>query len=53
MNGTRRLAVVAGLCLLIADVVGVRFFAFAGGLGTGQAYLDAVPAHQLVGADAR
>lgn len=46
MNGTRRLAVVAGLCFLIADVVGVLFFAFAGGLGTGQAYLDAVPGHQ-------
>ncbi len=46
MNGTRRLAVVAGLCFLIADVVGVLFFVFAGGLGTGQAYLDAVPGHQ-------
>ncbi len=47
MNGTRRLAVVAGLCFLIADAAGVGFFAFAGGLGTGQAYLDAVPGHQV------
>ena len=46
MNSTRRLAVAAGLLFLVADVAGGLFFAFAGGLGTGQAYVDAVPAHQ-------
>lgn len=46
MNGTRRLAVAAGLCFLVADVAGGLFFAFAGGLGTGQAYVEAVPGHE-------
>lgn len=46
MNSNRRLAVAAGLLFLLADVAGVLFFAFAGGLGTGQAYVEAVPAHQ-------
>jgi hypothetical protein len=46
VNDTRRLAAVAGICFLLADVAGVMFFVFAGGLGTGQAYLDAVPNNQ-------
>lgn len=46
MNNTRRLAIVAGLCFLSADVAGALFFAFVGGLGTGKAYIDAVPGHE-------
>jgi hypothetical protein len=46
VNGYRRLAVVAGICFLLADAAGGLFFAFTGGLGTGRAYLDAVPTHQ-------
>lgn len=43
---TRRLAVAAGLLFLVADVAGGLFFAFSGGLGTGLAYVEAVPTHQ-------
>ncbi len=46
MNSTRRLAMAAGLCFLLADVAGGLFFAFTGGLGTGEAYLAAAPGHQ-------
>ena len=46
MNSTRRFAVAAGLLFLVADVAGGLFFAFSGGLGTGQAYVEAVPSHQ-------
>ena len=46
MNNTRRLAVAAGLLFLVADVAGGLFFAFSGGSSTGQAYVEAVPAHQ-------
>jgi len=46
VNSTRRFAVAAGLLFLVADVAGGLFFAFSGGLGTGQAYVEAVPSHQ-------
>lgn len=46
MNSTRRLAIAAGLLFLVADVAGGLFFALTGGLGSGQAYVQAVPAHQ-------
>jgi hypothetical protein len=46
VNSARRLAIAAGVFFIAADVAGGLFFAFSGGLGTGQAYVDAVPAHQ-------
>jgi hypothetical protein len=46
VNRTRRLAIAAGLGFLAADIAGLSFFAFTAGLGSGQAYLDAVPSHQ-------
>jgi hypothetical protein len=46
VNRTRRLAIAAGLGFLAADIAGPLFFVFTAGMGTGQAYLDAVPGHQ-------
>jgi hypothetical protein len=46
VNRTRRLAIAAGLGFLAADIAGPLFFVFTAGMGSGQAYLDAVPAHQ-------
>ncbi|MFN8630922.1 MAG: DUF4386 domain-containing protein [Chloroflexota bacterium] len=47
MISTRRLAIAAGLGFLAADIAGPLFFLFTANMGTGQAYLDAVPGHQL------
>lgn len=47
MISTRRLAIAAGLGFLAADIAGPLFFLFTAGMGTGQAYLDAVPGHQV------
>jgi Domain of unknown function (DUF4386) len=46
VNRNRRLAIAAGLGFLAADIAGPLFFYFTAGMGTGQAYLDAVPGHQ-------
>jgi hypothetical protein len=46
VNGTRRLAIVAGLLFLAADVAGGLFFVFTGNLGTGAAYVAAVPGNE-------
>lgn len=46
MNQTRRLAIAAGLGFLAADVAGPLFFVFTAGMGSGQAYLNAVPGRQ-------
>jgi hypothetical protein len=46
VNSTRRLAIAAGLGFLAADIAGPLFYVFTAGMGTGQAYLDAVPGRQ-------
>lgn len=47
MISTRRLAIAAGLGFIAADIAGPLFFLFTADMGTGQAYLDAVPGHQV------